>query len=312
MVCMIPEWVKSDWNYFGGAFVIVSISDKVIDVIKDDIDEIPEYICSSDLAVFNPRHFVEAENQFDLYHFVIPKVEVPSFFADKKEIKITKGTILPTNPGQKLRVSPINEKYNKSSDVKFTCLFIKPNKLQEISKAEFNKNEISFYNNLSYLSDNILTLISKFEMEHRNRQFGCKFILECLSTEIVINLIRELKSNVRDISGVRKYSARNEINTAIDYLWENTNMEFSLNNLSSIVNLSPYYFIRLFKDFTGKTPYEYYMDIKISKALECMKTKKYSITEIYFILGFLSHSHFTSIFKKRVGKTPSEYIKSIR
>lgn len=112
--------------------------------------------------------------------------------------------------------------------------------------------------------------------------------------------------------GVRQYSARSEINTAINYLWENVNTEFSLKNLCKTVNLSPHYFIRLFKDNTGKNPYEYYMDIKIEKALEYLKASKYSITEIGFILGFSSHSHFTSIFKKKVGITPSEYIKSIR
>mgnify|MGYP000964306693 CR=1 FL=1 len=87
----------------------------------------------------------------------------------------------------------MNENYIKSDDVKFICMFIEPHKLKEISKAEFNKTEFSFYNNTFYISNNILNLISKFETEHRNRQFGCKFILESLSTEIAINLIRELK-----------------------------------------------------------------------------------------------------------------------
>lgn len=109
--------------------------------------------------------------------------------------------------------------------------------------------------------------------------------MECLSTELIVNLVRELKSNMPKTSVNRKYSARSEINTAIDYLWENANTEFSLNNLCKTVNLSPYYFIRLFKDNTGKTPYEYYMDIKIEKALEYLNARKYSITEISFILG---------------------------
>lgn len=107
--------------------------------------------------------------------------------------------------------------YNKFNDIKFFCLFIEPKKLQEITKAEFNKTDISFYNNTSYLSNNILSLISKFETEYRNKQFGHKFILECISTELAVNLIRELKSNMPNISGVRKYSARSEINTVIDY-----------------------------------------------------------------------------------------------
>lgn len=106
--------------------------------------------------------------------------------------------------------------------------------------------------------------------------------------------------------GLRKYSARKEINTAIDFLWENSNIEFSLNTLCHIVNLSPYYFVRLFKEHTGKTPYEYYLNIKISKALIYLKSKRYSITEVSFILGFSSHSHFSFLFLISFGFCPAD------
>ena len=149
------------------------------------------------------------------------------------------------------------------------------------------------------------------ETESRNKQFGYQFILDCLSIEIAVNMLREMKSNMPGVQELRKYTAKNEINMVIDYLWEHVNKEFSLDNLSRIANLSPYYLVRLFKDNTGKTPYAYYMDIKISKAIEYFKAGKHSITEVSFILGFSSHSHFSSIFKKRVGITPSDFIKRI-
>lgn len=77
----------------------------------------------------------------------------------------------------------------KSNDVKFFCLFIEPKKIQEIAKAEFNKTEIFFYNTTSQLSNNILALIWKFETEYINKQIGHKYILESLSTELVITSI---------------------------------------------------------------------------------------------------------------------------
>lgn len=288
------------------------MSKKVNEIISGNIPEEPEAFSTSDIAIFKPRYFVEGENQFDCYHFVMPSVEVPSFFVDNKEINLQKNTILATNPGQKLKVSHVNAKYSHSNDIKFICMFIETRKLQELAKSEFNKTDLLFYNNLCYLSNNLLSLISKFEAEFRNKQFGYQFILDCLSMEIAVNMIRELKSNLPDANDFRIYSARKDINTTIDYLWENVNMEFSLDKLCRIANLSPYYFVRLFKDNTGKTPYEYYMDIKIRKSIQYLKAGKHSITEICFILGFSSHSHFTSIFKKRVGITPSEFIKSIQ
>ena len=288
----------------------MNMCDRILGEINGLTNDIPETFGNSNLAVFKPRFFVEGENQFDCYHFVIPRVEVPPFFADSKEIRIHKNSVLPTNPGQRLKATP-NELDGGSNDIKFICMFIDSRKLKEFAKEAFNKADLLFYNDTCYISNSLLNLVSKFETEFCNKQFGSRFILDSLSTEISINLIRELKTNMPNFPGLRKYTARKEINTAIDFLWENDSIEFSLDTLCNIANLSPFYFERLFKEHTGKSPYEYYMDIKISKSLNYLKSKRYSITEVGFILGFSSHSHFSSVFKKRVGLTPSEYINSI-
>lgn len=289
----------------------MSMSQKILEDIIGLPNTVPESFGNSDLAVFKPRFFVEGENQFDYYHFATPRVEIPCFYADKNEICIQKNSLLPTNPGQKLKLPPIDKMYGISDDIKFFCLFITPGKMQEVTKEAFNKSELSFYNETAYLSKSLLTLISNFETEFRNRQFGYQFVLDSLSMEIAVSLIRSLRNNMTEMPELKKYVARKEINLAIDYLWENYTTEFSLAVLSDITNLSPYYFIRLFKAQTGKTPYDYYMEIKITKALMYLKSKKYSITEVGYILGFSSHSHFTSVFKKKVGVTPSEFITKI-
>ncbi|MFZ5351832.1 MAG: helix-turn-helix domain-containing protein [Bacillota bacterium] len=288
------------------------LSSKVIKSINDVMPEEPESYYNSDLVVFKPRFFVGGVSQFNYYHFVIPRVEIPSFNVDNKVINLHKNMIFPTNPGQRLFVSPTTLKQNDFKDIKFIAMFFEKQKLQELTKEEFNKTDFSFCNKLYCLSNNLSSLISKFETEFRVKQLGYHFILDCLSTELAINLLRELKCNIHGGDGFRRYTARKDINIAIDYLWENDNSEFSLDKLCRIVNLSPYYFMRLFKDNTGKTPYDYYMDIKINKAKQYLKAGKHSITEICFILGFSSHSHFSSIFKRKVGLTPSEFIKSIQ
>ncbi len=272
--------------------------------------KVPENFGLSDLAIFKPRFFVLGENQFDCYHFVMPRIDVPSFYVDGKCITIPKNTILATNPDQKMKVLPLDKQYGNSNEIKFTCMFIEKRRLQELAKSELGRSDLLFRNNVSHYSNHLVSFISRFETESSNKQFGYRFILDCLSTEITIQLIRELMNHVPDIQGLKKYSTRKDINAAIDYMWENMSMEFSLDTLCRITNLSPYYFIRLFRINTGKTPYEYYIDIKIHKAINYLKSKQYSITEICFLLGFSSHSHFSSVFRKKVGVTPTEYLKS--
>ena len=121
---------------------------KVIKNLNGVKHEAPEFFGGSDLAVLKSSFFVEGDNKFDCYHFAMPKVEVQSFFTDNNEINLPKNTILATNPGQKLKVSSINVKNNNSNDIKFVCMFIEMQKLQELSKAEFNKTDLLFKNNI--------------------------------------------------------------------------------------------------------------------------------------------------------------------
>ena len=56
---------------------------RILGEINGLTNDIPETFGNSNLAVFKPRFFVEGENQFDCYHFVIPRVEV-LFLLDSK------------------------------------------------------------------------------------------------------------------------------------------------------------------------------------------------------------------------------------
>jgi AraC-like DNA-binding protein len=51
--------------------------------------------------------------------------------------------------------------------------------------------------------------------------------------------------------------------------------------------------------------------LRIEKAIELMKSNRYSLTEIAYLTGFSDQSHFTRIFKKHVGKNPTAYKKTI-
>jgi AraC family transcriptional regulator len=123
--------------------------------------------------------------------------------------------------------------------------------------------------------------------------------------------LRNTNNNAREKMNRKDVDARESILRAIDYLKENYNQKLSNSELLSIANLSPYYFIRLFKRETGKTPHEYLVHLKIEKAKELLSYSNYSITEICFLCGFSEHSHFSKVFKKLTGSTPLNYRKSM-
>src|SRR5215210_7568116 len=84
----------------------------------------------------------------------------------------------------------------------------------------------------------------------------------------------------------------------------------SLTDISKSLDFNPSYLSREFsKHFNNLSFGEYIRKLRIEKAIELMKEKKYSLTEIAYLTGFSDQSHFTRIFKQHTGKSPSAYKK---
>ena len=78
--------------------------------------------------------------------------------------------------------------------------------------------------------------------------------------------------------------------------------------LAAIAQMSPYHFIRLFRKATGKTPHQYILDQRITKAKYLLQQGEISISETAAIVGFCDQSHLTKYFRRITGVTPRQYI----
>ena len=56
------------------------------------------------------------------------------------------------------------------------------------------------------------------------------------------------------------------------------------------------------------SPNEYVRHVRMDKAVELLRTRKYSIRDIAYQTGFGSHSSFNKVFRKEFGMTPTEYM----
>ena len=93
----------------------------------------------------------------------------------------------------------------------------------------------------------------------------------------------------------------------VQYINNHINEELTLQNLADHVNLSVYYFSRIFKKETGYSPMEYVSMVKINYAKLILRTTNASITSIADSLGYSSASSFINAFKARRGLSPSKY-----
>lgn len=97
------------------------------------------------------------------------------------------------------------------------------------------------------------------------------------------------------------------IKKAYEYIEDNFKREISLNEISEELNLSSYYFSKLFKDETGEGFVEYLTRKRVEKAKEMLKDPDKSIKETGCECGYSDPNYFSRIFKKATGMTPTEY-----
>ena len=282
-----------------------ALTDKVLAKVPSIPPERIDIYSGGNIAMFKTTNIFKGPFHIDSYTFIIPLFEIPPLKIDKKVQVVETGSVLPVNPGQSLGASV-------ETEVKgYINLFIDREFLQNISFSAFGKKEIHFKNESITFESDIQNLIRSYGEECKYKQPGHELIIQALNTQIAVCLIRQSKSNVIEYINNHRYSEKNYINKVIEFLRTQYNKDFSFKDVAKIANFSPYHFIHIFKEETGKTPHEYLLDVKIEKAQELLRLKRNNITEICYMCGFNNISHFTTVFKKKVGVTPSEYRKNL-
>lgn len=90
------------------------------------------------------------------------------------------------------------------------------------------------------------------------------------------------------------------------YLEEHYTKNVSLETLSQISQLSPYYLVRCFRQQLGLPPHQYQRQVRLLKAKQALHTSQ-SLAVIASDAGFFDQSHFTRSFKRVFGVTPGQY-----
>lgn len=98
------------------------------------------------------------------------------------------------------------------------------------------------------------------------------------------------------------------IEKATTYIEKNLDKKMTVDELANMVNLSPFYFQRLFKRLVDITLMEYIKVRRLAKISEELRiNKNEKIIDIYFKYGFENQETFCRSFKEAYGMTPTQY-----
>jgi AraC-like DNA-binding protein len=109
------------------------------------------------------------------------------------------------------------------------------------------------------------------------------------------------------VPALRVVGEHRYIKIAREYLEANYTENFSLRQLASISNISPFHLLRTFHDVIGLPPFEYQTQLRISQAKRLLRDG-WSIADVAAETGFADQSHLTKHFKRIVSVTPGKYL----
>ncbi|HEY0449991.1 AraC family transcriptional regulator [Actinophytocola sp.] len=99
----------------------------------------------------------------------------------------------------------------------------------------------------------------------------------------------------------------NPVSEVIAHVRANISEPLTVSDLAERVALSPSAFSHLFRDVTGKSPYQFVKEIRLNRARELLAEGELSVTQVSRAVGYSSASHFINEFRDRFGMTPRTY-----
>lgn len=102
-------------------------------------------------------------------------------------------------------------------------------------------------------------------------------------------------------------NASRKMEYLLEYMEQHYSEALSLEEAAGIIDLSKYYFTRIFRQYTGQTFLDYLTRLRINASKEMLKNTAIPMSRISKSCGYASVSSFNRSFRRLCGCTPSEY-----
>jgi AraC-like DNA-binding protein len=102
-------------------------------------------------------------------------------------------------------------------------------------------------------------------------------------------------------------SASNPVSAVLEYVRAHLAEPLTVADMADLVRLSPSAFAHLFRDVTGRSPYQFVKEMRLDRARELLVDGHLTVARISKEVGYASVSHFISEFRGRFGVTPRAY-----
>ena len=132
---------------------------------------------------------------------------------------------------------------------------------------------------------------------------------DAMANAIAVHLLTRYSTHRSSSKPPQGKLSQQQLQQVLDCIHDELDREVSLTELASLVQLSPYYFSRLFKQSVGIAPHQYHIRCRIDRAKQLLLDGKMPLSEIALSVGFASQGHLNYHFKRCVGTTPMVFLR---
>ncbi|KGL62987.1 transcriptional regulator, AraC family [Polaribacter sp. Hel1_85] len=156
------------------------------------------------------------------------------------------------------------------------------------------------------ISNDLLTILSDIELK-AIKGLPRKILLEAKVLEILaiqISCYNDLISNSLNIKSDKQLKVLYQVKQLIQ---NNLDKNYSINQLASEFGLNENLLKAKFKKLFNSTIHQFYIDEKMKRAKELLKTTQIPIYEIAEEVGYKNATHFSAAFKRYYKETPNKF-----
>lgn len=195
---------------------------------------------------------------------------------------------------------------NWDREGRYSILTINFQLLQQVAYESINF-EVELVPQFNFFDPLIQQIVFALKADvYSDYPIGCIYG-ESLSATLAVHLLKYYSTKKPNIKKYEDGLSLAKAQKAIDYIQTHLEHNIRIVDIAEELEMSLYYFINLFKQSMGITPYQYILQQRVEQAKLLLKHQKMTLVEIALACGFANQSHFTKVFRQVTGITPKVY-----
>jgi AraC-like DNA-binding protein len=216
------------------------------------------------------------------------------------------GCILVTKPGYERTVTHIHTVPDECSIFDFKPFFYEQLKEYTGHAKFFGNNDL----HSTLVKINAETEFLHYEIMQLVLSGSCT---KLQTDNLVLELVNTVMKNITDYEPNGRINDRMKknhlvtIERAREYITRHFNRDISMMEIAENCYTSPFHFSRIFKRFSGYSPHQFLLGIRLKHAEMLLKNSGLPIADVAYTSGFNSIEHFTTAFRQKYHYPPARF-----